>query len=283
MIKSHFSFDLYNKLIFEKVVLKPPMKVPGVMPNEACFLYAVEGESNIIAATDMQTIHTEEAVVMKCGSYLNDWLVNKDSETCKAIAVHFYPEVLKKLYDKELPSFFNTVKSIAPVCLEKVKASRLLKNYIDSLEFYFNNPELVSEEVLKLKLKELILLLAKTDNAMAIQNLIASLFTPTEFSLKEVVEANVYRNLSMQELAVLCNMSLSSFKREFKKVYSATPAKYLKLRKLERAAKLIAGTNQRIGEIAFNCGFTEVTHFSRVFNEQYGCSASEYRLAHSAK
>lgn len=281
MIKEYNQLDLYNKNIFERVVLKPPLKAPGIMPNEACFIYAVEGESNVYGATEEVTLHTEEAVVMKCGNYLNEWLKTKTSDSCEAIAVHFYPEVLKKIYDKELPAFFKEVKKVKPICIEKVEASRLLKNYIDSLQYYFNNPKLVSDELLKLKLKELILLLAKTDNAESIQRLIASLFTPTEYSFKEFVEANIFTNLSLEELALLNNCSLSSFKREFKKVYHTSPARYFKQRKLERAARLISNTTERIGEIAFNCGFSEIAHFSRSFQEQFGCSATQYRLTHN--
>lgn len=281
MIKEYNHLDLYNKNIFERVVLQPPLKAPGIMPNEACFIYAVEGESQVYGATEGVMLHTEEAVVMKCGNYLNDWLKNKTSNSCEAIAVHFYPEVLKKIYDKELPAFFKEVKKVKPICIEKVEASRLLKNYIDSLQYYFNNPKLVSDELLKLKLKELILLLAKTDNAESIQQLIASLFTPTEYSFKELIEANIFTNLSLEELALLHNTSLSSFKREFKKVYQTSPARYFKQRKLERAARLISHTTERIGEIAFNCGFSEIAHFSRSFQEQFGSSPTQYRLTHN--
>ncbi len=278
MIREHLQFNLYDKHIFERLVLDPPMKAPGIMPNEACFIYAVEGESRVYSTTMKEKLNTEEAVVMKCGNYFNDWLKTKSGDSCEAIAVHFYPDVLKKIYDKELPSFFRAVRDVEPVCISKVKASKLLKTYIDGLQYYFKNPELVSDELLKLKLKELILLLAKTDNAEAIQRLIASLFTPTEYSFKELIESNLYNNLSLEELAMLHNTSLSSFKREFQKVYGTSPAKYMKDRKLERAAKLIRNTNERIGEIAFNCGFPEVAHFSRSFQDKFGCSPTQFRL-----
>ncbi|WP_299112831.1 AraC family transcriptional regulator [uncultured Winogradskyella sp.] len=278
MVKEHLQFSLYEKGIFERVVLKPPMKVPGIMHNEACFLYAVAGESKVFSAVSDLKLNTEEAVVMKCGNYLNDWLATSDESTCEAIAIHFYPDVLKKLYDKELPGFFKSVAGTKPSSLEKVKSSKLLKNYINSLKFYFENPDLVNEELLKLKLKEIILLLIKTDATGSMQQLIASLFTPNEYSFKELIEANVYNNLNLDELALLHGVSLSTFKREFKKVYNESPGRYFKRRKLERAAKLLLNTNERIGEIAFNCGFSEVAHFSNSFQEQYGCSPSHFRL-----
>ncbi|MBC2845715.1 helix-turn-helix domain-containing protein [Winogradskyella flava] len=279
MVKEHLQFTLFEKGIFERVVLKPPMKAPGIMHNEACFLYAVEGESKVFSAVSDIMLRTEEAVVMKCGNYLNDWLETTEQSFCQAIAIHFYPDVLKKLYDKELPEFFKSVKDIQPTCIEKVKSSRLLKNYINSLQFYFENPDLVNDELLKLKLKEIILLLVNTDKSGSMKGLLASLFTPTEYSFKELVEANIYNNLSLDELALLHGVSLSSFKREFNKVYKESPGRYFKRRKLERAAKLIISTNERIGEIAFNCGFSEVAHFSNSFQDQFGCSPTAYRVS----
>ncbi len=285
MIKEHLKFDLYDRLLLEKVILVPPMRVPGIMPNEACFLYAVRGKSQFYSSQKGhdENIVAKEGVVMKCGNYLNEWLAADEGNECEAIAVHFYPEVLRKIYDKEFPTFIQKAQSYPSAPIEKVKSGKLLANYIASLQFYFENPELVSEELLKLKVKELILLLAKTDNSDAIQQLIASLFTPTEFSFKELVEANIYTNLTNEELAVLANLSLSTFKREFERVYKTSPAKYFKKRKLDRAATLLTQTNQRIGDIAFNCGFAEISHFSKSFQKYFGVSPSDFRLNHLGK
>ncbi|MEO1029937.1 MAG: AraC family transcriptional regulator [Bacteroidota bacterium] len=283
MIKEHFQLTLFDKGIFERVVFKAPMTAPGIMHNEACFIYAVAGASKVFSATSEMPLHTEEAVVMKCGNYLNSWLETVDQSACEAIAIHFYPDVLKKIYDKELPDFFKSIKDLTPSCIAKVKSSTLLKNYINSLQFYFKNPELVNEELLKLKLKEIILLLIKTDTSGDMKRLLASLFTPTEYSFKELVEANIFTNLSLSELALLHGVSLSSFKREFNKVYKESPGRYFKRRKLERAAKLLLSTNERIGDIAFNCGFSEVAHFSNSFHDQFGCSPTDYRLNQNSK
>lgn len=277
MIKDHKQFNLFDKKLIEKVVLKPPFTAPGVMRNEACFIYAVQGKAQAIGAVDSVNFSSEEAVVMKCGNYLNRWLEEREGEQCEAIAIHFYPEVLKKVYEKELPGFLSDVQSENSSSLEKIKSSQLLRNYIHGLQFYFENPNLVSEELLRIKLKELILLLAKTDNSEAIRSLISSLFTPTVYNLKEFVESQILHNLSLQEMAILYGTSLSSFKREFAKAYGCSPAKYFKRRKLERAAQLLTHGDDRISEVAFACGFNEVAHFSRSFQEQYGLTPTQYR------
>ena len=278
MIKAYQQFDLWGKKIFEKAIIEPPFRIAARMPNEACFYYVVRGDAKVFAPTETIRRQADEGLVMQCGNYLNDYLADEEGDYCEAIAVHFYPEVLKMIYDKELPDFLLQVKKVKPFGYQRVKATTLIKNYIDNLQFYFDNPELVSDELLKLKLKELILLLAKTNDSEALYNLLSSLFSEQEFSFKEVVEANIYNNLSLEELAALTHLSLSSFKRAFAKHYQEPPAKYIKKRKLQKAAKLLKGTSLRISDVAFDCGFVDLAHFSRSFQKEYGFSPSNYRL-----
>ncbi|MEL6926620.1 MAG: hypothetical protein AAFO94_21450, partial [Bacteroidota bacterium] len=178
MVKDYRHFNLYDKLIFEKVVMVPPFGTPLKMPNDACFLYAIRGGARIYTSTERMDLEVNSGVVMKCGNYFGNWLRQySEEETYEAVAVHLYPEVIKKLYDKELPAFLSEVDKMKPVRIQKLKSDAVLKKYIESLIFYFENPDLVSDELLKLKLKELILLLAKTDNAEAIGQLVGSLFS----------------------------------------------------------------------------------------------------------
>ena len=244
------------------------------------FYYVLAGCTKVIGANENVMTHTNEGVVMKCGNYINEYLQSSDMDLdyCEAIAVHLHKDVLKMIYDKEFPDFLLNVKKIQPITMEKVHSTELLTNYIENLKFYFKNPALVSEELLKIKLKELILLLAKTDNAEMIHSLIAGLFSKAEVNFKEVIEANLYNNLGLEELAVLSNLSLSSFKREFVKHYGDAPARYIKKRKLSKAAKLLKSTALRISDVAYDCGFADLAHFSKSFQKSYGLSPSDYRL-----
>lgn len=280
MITKHQQFDLFGKKTFEKAEAKSPFRSIYQMPNEACFFYIVQGCSKILAPSTSTMISTNEGVVMQCGNYLAEMFTeeNQSAEYCIVIAIHLYPETLKMIYDKEFPDFLMQMEKVKPLIMEKHKASELLKNYIDSLEFYFDNPALVSDELLKLKVKELLLLLAKTDNGKIVRTLINRLFTPMEVDFKEVIEKNLYNNLSIEELSGLAGFSLSSFKREFTKHYNTSPAKYIRRRKLEKAAKLLKSTDLRISQICYDCGFVDLAHFSKTFQKAYHLSPSDYRL-----
>ena len=137
--------------------------------------------------------------------------------------------------------------------------------------------------MLVIKLKEIILLLCQTKNASIIQQILSQLFSPTSFNFKQVIESYFYQHITLEELAQMTNLSLSSFKREFRKIYNDTPANYIRNKKLEKAAELLLISDERITDIAFDCGFNDLANFSTLFHEKFNQSPSNFRLNQKAK
>ena len=224
-------------------------------------------------------IPAKESVLMKCGNYIAKMLPTPSSKRYQALAVHFHPDVLKKIYQNDLPKFLQAKsKPDSKRGMIKIKSDKLLMKYIDSILFYFENPELINEELLILKLKELILLLNQTKDAPLVKQILSSLFSPSTYSIKQIVNSHICTDLSIEDIARLANFSLSSFKREFKKIYNDSPAKYIKNKKLERASDLLLISDQRVSDIAYDCGFNDLAHFSKSFHEKFNISPSKFRL-----
>ena len=148
---------------------------------------------------------------------------------------------------------------------------------MEGLLFYFENPSLINEDILVLKLKEIILLLSQTRNASVIRVILSQLFSSNTYSFKQIIEANLFSQLTIEQLAEQNNLSVSSFKREFAKLYQDTPASYIKNKKLEKAAELLLVSDQRVSEIAFNCGFNDLATFTKSFSDKYHISPTNYR------
>lgn len=282
MIIDYKTLDLFDKMLFETVTLKPPFKKPNPMRDEACFLYIIEGEYDSVSENEQLRVKSEESVLMKCGNYLSSMFKSKTSDKYKAVAVHFYPEVLLKIYEHKLPSFLKEKQNLE-LGMAKLNSDILIKKYIESILFYFENPNLVNEEILVLKLKEIILLLNQTKNAPAIRVILSNLFNPTSYSFREIIEAHHFSNITLDELAQLTNQSLSTFKREFKKNYQTSPATYLRDKKLEKSIDLLESTDLRTTDIAYDCGFADVSHYSKTFKARYGLSPTAYKMTHFGK
>ena len=96
-------------------------------------------------------------------------------------------------------------------------------------------------------------------------------------SVAEIMEANYRYNLSLAEYAKLCHRSLSSFKREFQVQFKESPGKWLLQRRLNYSATLLRNSPMNVTEIAFESGFEDLSHFSRVFKARFGVAPMAYR------
>ena len=269
-----------GRAVFERAIFKAPFRYRGNLleENRACFFYMVDGQYRSYSGSNKVTLQTRDGVVKQCGPYISEFLDVAGSDTCEAIAVYLYEDVLQEIYD-ETPTLFQD--NNANNLMRKIASNDLVNEYIQSILFYFENPIIVDEQLVTLKLKELIILLLKTDKYPSVVALMTDLFRPQKTSLKHVVEHHLFEDVTVADLAHLNNMSLSTFKREFKKVYAESPAKYIKQQKLEKAAKLLSISDYPITSIAFECGFNNSAYFSTVFQRHYGKSPKEYRLDQS--
>lgn len=127
------------------------------------------------------------------------------------------------------------------------------------------------------------MLLAQSQNADSVQLILSQLFSPTTYSFKQIIEANLFSQLTIEQLAGQSNLSVSSFKREFTKHYNDTPANYIRNKKLEKAAELLLISDERISDIAFDCGFNDLATFTKNFSDKYLVAPSGYRQERKEK
>lgn len=78
-------------------------------------------------------------------------------------------------------------------------------------------------------------------------------------------------------LASLCSISCVYFRKLFVKKYGMPPLKYVTNLKIQKAKGLIISDFLSFGEIAQNCGFTSIYHFSKVFKNETGLTPTEYK------
>jgi CheY-like chemotaxis protein len=72
-------------------------------------------------------------------------------------------------------------------------------------------------------------------------------------------------------------MSRSQMHRKLKAITNQSPGDLIRSYRLQRAADLIRQDAGNLSEIAWQTGFSSLSHFSRSFHEEYGCSPSEFK------
>ena len=159
----------------------------------------------------------------------------------------------------------------------ELNVNELSKSFFTSMLAYFNQVTPPPENLLELKFKELILSLLTDRQNKHFLACLNSLSNESQQTLSDVVENNFAFNLTLAEYAKLACKSVPTFKREFKRVFNDTPARWILKRRLAMAAELLENTSLSIGEIVFECGFENQTHFSRVFKDKMGVQPSQFR------
>ncbi|MEL7002659.1 MAG: AraC family transcriptional regulator [Bacteroidota bacterium] len=274
MIEDRIVFSYKGKQLIEKIVINPPFSYNAIFHNEGCFIYVKGSNTKLLSSEANLDLKDREAVLLKCGAYFADWM-KEAARPVTVIAIHLYPDLLRQLYMNELPKSFQQrevkeqIKTIAP--------DDIITKFIESIEFYFENPTLVNDDLLELKIKELILLLIQTKNASSILELVEELYSPRVANLKKVINLHQYQNLSIEKLATLCGLSVSSFKREFRDIYTDSPGNYLNMKKIEKAKELLQVGNLSVSEISYEVGFNDPYYFTRIFKKKEGIPPSTYR------
>lgn len=97
-----------------------------------------------------------------------------------------------------------------------------------------------------------------------------------KIDLKDFMEKNFRCDMSMSEFARASGRSLSTFKRDFKKISDLSPERWLTDRRLRAAIELLK-RGRRVSDTCFDVGFKNVSHFSATFKKKFGMTPGEAR------
>lgn len=271
-----------GRVVFKKVTMPLNFKrLPKYfVETESCFLYVDKGNFQYRTPNKLLSFEISEGLLSKCGNFfIEQSTANnpiEENEELTVFAAYFFPDIIKEFFVNDLSLEQLTLNYDAT----KVPVAPLLKSTIESIDFMLENSAIADDNLVATKIKELIILLSKSEQSNSLSTFIATLFSPYEYDFKEIIESNLYTNLSLSELAHLTNCSLATFKRKFTSVYNESPGKYFLQKKVEYACQLLKRPSYAIADVAFDCGFETVNNFNRMFKKTTGKSPTEYRKMH---
>ncbi|MDE1147109.1 MAG: AraC family transcriptional regulator [Azospirillaceae bacterium] len=94
---------------------------------------------------------------------------------------------------------------------------------------------------------------------------------------KDFIEANLGRPVGLAEIATQCGLSPSYFSRAFRNNTGRPPHRWLTERRIEQAKLALAADNEELSQIAGRLGFSDTSHFSRVFSSLTGLTPAVWR------
>ena len=242
-----------NKVVFTK--------------NMFCLLQ--QGVKEVQTSTEKVRITNKEVLMLTSGSALMSESL-AESNNYEAILIFFGNKTLSDFCAKQ-PLEIKTKTTKKSVL--KIDRDEFLNNFCQSLKLLRKENNVKIDE---LKIQEILgYISAKYPETF--QLLITQAFADTnDIKLKQIIELNTNKGLTLDELAFLCNTSVSTFKRRFAEVYKMSPQKYFTQTKMEQA-KVLLSLNKRPSEIYPQLGYENLSAFSNEFKKYFGVSPKQFQ------
>jgi AraC family transcriptional regulator, exoenzyme S synthesis regulatory protein ExsA len=192
-------------------------------------------------------------------------------------------EAVVFFFDEELiATFINSCnlklkkdKPVAPIIFNYTPEIRA---FTESLLAIYTKKEFGIRKLTKTKLLELLHIISVSRQNDCLLHALSTLHNKERKSLKEFMNSNFSKPLSISDYAYLTGRSLSSFRRDFISQFGISPKQWLIEMRLEKARSLLSNHHTTISQVALESGYEDTSHFIKVFHKKYGISPKQFLL-----
>jgi len=244
------------------------------------FSFLLEGAKTVYYADTRIDIIPGQFLLLAAGNCLmSEKMVTSDGHY-RSILISFDNGVLADFFTRHTDLLRVQAAKIAEEPILRFEQDAFLKNFILSLEHMLADNQSISPNMQQLKLHELLLYLSEHYPG-ELQKLRSISQEPVDdILIRQAVNANIDHPVSVEELAFLCNTSLSTFKRRFARIYYTSPSKWLLEKRMQKAAMLLKQGNTTASEIYYELGYENLSSFIQSFKQVHGITPKQYQLSH---
>jgi len=234
---------------FKNILKEEGVYKKRLLPSVTISTQGLESEVTIPGNTSFNAINLAIQA-----SYLKQLLdVDIDNTILKSIISNSQPLVFEQLVSAELQQIASEITT---------------KSVLVPLQNFFY--KLKAEELICYLLMEL---MERQDSNLQAVNItdIKALYAIRDKLISDLSEAPL-----LNELAALGGMSESKLKRLFKQVFGNSLYEYFQTIRMKEAAYLLKQEKRTVSEVGYALGFSNLSHFSRVFEEHVGMKPKKY-------
>lgn len=278
---SGFVFNAHIRMLIMNYELNQDLLVENPDRNTAAQMILFKFQ-NIFPKTETlsagKQLKTIPSVLIATGSVNTDAVIPVHTNTA-VINIEVDAAYLKGLFDLPETSLVlqNLLQNTQPLLFEQMIYPSLQKII----------EEIVSESVeenfklffLRIKAEELICRLLMELEKRDEKHIYALNIHDIEaiYQLKEQMLEQLETPPVIKELAVRSGMSPSKLKRVFKQIFGNSIFNYYQEFRMKKAAYLLKEEKLSVSAAGYQLGFTNLSHFSRVFREHIGMKPKQYR------
>jgi AraC-type DNA-binding domain-containing proteins len=242
-------------------------------------VWFISGETKIIQAGQNYLFKAGDIFLIPRNQLATIINYPKDGLPHKSVVMHLSIDRLRAFY-----AGFNVKPKVS--AMQKIRSFNkhpLLESCLASLIPYFDMREQFPENIASLKITEAISILRTIDKS--VDNILANFEEPHKIDLAAFMEKNFMFNMPLKKFGYLTGRSLTTFKRDFHRIYNITPQRWLTQKRLELARYQLAEKNRKPVDVYLETGFENLSHFSYAFKKQFGQTPTELagRKANTAR
>jgi len=270
----------YNKIIGEDYLIvefKCPIKEELFTAWSEChsIVYVLSGQKKWITSGAEYLVKENQSIFVRKGAFKNQQYFE---EGFCVLMFFMKDDFINRCVKEDINKETTALKKINhPDFVYRINVSESLNTLYNSFFSYLKKDEKIPKKIIELKFREMLLNICTEHSNSDVKNVLYTLSQNVSGSIEKIMEEQYIYNLKVAEFAKLCGKSISSFKREFKKVYKTSPGKWLLTKRLHLARNLILNTDLTIQQICYDCGFESDSHFIRSFKNQFCMTPNQWR------
>ncbi len=272
----------YNKIIGEDYLIvefKCPIKEELFTAWSEChsIVYVLSGQKKWITPSNEYLVKENQSIFVRKGAFKNQQYFE---EGFCVLMFFMRDDFIKRSIDEDIARETLFLKTIDyPEFIYRINVSDSLKTLYHSFFSYLKQDKKTSQKIIELKFREMMLNICSDPNNTSFKDVLYTISKNIDNTIEQIMEEQYIYNLNVDEFARLCGRSISTFKRDFKKLYNTTPGKWLIRKRLDLARNLILTTDFTIQQICYDCGFESDSHFIRSFKKLFGMTPKQWRIS----
>ncbi len=162
------------------------------------------------------------------------------------------------------------------------KSPTFLRNFFNNAVDYLYDENFSHDQAAEnIKMTELIYHIISQEDS-CLKTKVIGCIDLDKSSFEQVIYANTFNDIPIEQLAIMSNRSLTSFKKEFRRIFDTSPHQWFLRQRLSHARLLLISTRRSIAEIGEECSFPNTSHFIKLFKRAYEQTPATYRNHHMA-
>jgi len=242
-----------------------------IILNQNIISFLIEGTKEAIFDNALLSVDSSRFLIMRSGNCLMTEKKISEDSNYRSVLLFFSNEMVHNFIRKMEFSDFDAIDSKSVYAFEY---DEFIQRFVFSLVDISKLSGDIKFKLLEIKFEEIMLYLTGKYGTEFLYSLTVNSDNTTQKFI-QVIENSHLSKLTLKELAFLCNMSISTFKREFEKHYAESPIKWFQNKRLEFAHYLLQHEQKNPSEIYFEAGYENLSSFTQAYKLKYGVTPKQ--------